>query len=291
MRKKKLSRSARRELLAALRGRYRRSDKIDKGRILDEFTSLTGYNRSYATRLLGSASNTIVDPRERSSRRIYDEAVKESLIVLWEGSDRICSKRLKEILPSLIDSLERHGHLQLNPNVRSKLLAISPASIDRALRPVRKKAGSRRRSPKRRNRHHKAVPIRTFADWHGPDPGYLEIDLVAHCGGNMSGSFIQTLSVTDVATGWVEAIPLLAREQTLVTEALEVIAGRMPIPIVGIDSDNDSAFICQTLIDYCRERAIEFTRARAYRSNDQAYIEQKNGAVVRRFAGYERFSG
>ena len=177
-------------------GRYRRSDKLDKGKILDEFVSLTGYNRSYATRLLGSESIAEVDPRDRSSRLVYDAAAKESLIVLWEASDRICSKRLKEILPSLIDSLERHGHLRLDPNVRNKLLAISPASIGRALRPVRKKAGGQRRGPRRRNRHQIAVPIRTFADWHGPEPGYLEIDLVAHCGGNMSGSFIQTLSET-----------------------------------------------------------------------------------------------
>ena len=133
----------------------------------------------------------------------------------------------------MIESLEGHGHLQLDPDVRSKLLSISPASIDRMLKPVRKAAGSRRRNPRRRNRHHAKVPIRTFADWHGPDPGYLEIDLVAHCGGNMAGSFIQSLSVTDVCSGWVEAVPLLAREQTLVTEALEVIAGRVPIPILG----------------------------------------------------------
>ena len=199
---------------------------------------------------------------------------------------------MQAILPSLIESLEGHGHLQLDLDLRSKLLSISPASIDRMLKPVRKTAGSsRRRNPRRRNRHHAKVPIRTFADWHGPDPGYLEIDLVAHCGGNMAGSFIQSLSVTDVASGWVEAVPLLAREQTLVTEALEVIAGRVPVPILGIDSDNDSAFISQTVIDYCRERDIEFTRSRAYRSNDQAFIEQKNGAVIRRFAGYERFAG
>ena len=141
---------------------------------------------------------------------------------------------MQAILPSLIESLEGHGHLQLDLDLKSKLLSISPASIDRMLKPVRKTAGSsRRRNPRRRNRHHKMVPIRTFADWHGPQPGYLEIDLVAHCGGNMAGSFIQSLSVTDVATGWVEAVPLLAREQTLVTEALEVIAGRVPIPILG----------------------------------------------------------
>ncbi len=233
---KKLSRAARRELLTALRDRYARGNKIDKGAILDEFVALSGYNRKYATRLLGAASGTEPGPRARSSNRIYDEAVKESLIVLWEASDRICGKRLQAILPSLIESLEGHGHLQLDLDVRSKLLSISPASIDRMLKPVRKTAGSRRRHPRRRSRHHAKVPIRTFADWHGPDPGYLEIDLVAHCGGNMAGSFIQSLSVTDVSSGWVEAVPLLAREQTLVTEALEVIGGRLPIPVLGIDS-------------------------------------------------------
>ena len=184
MRRKSLSRAARRELLTALRDRYVRSAKIDKGAILNEFVTLTGYNRSYATRLLGAASLTGPGPRARSSNRIYDEAVKESLIVLWEAADRICGKRLQAILPSLIESLEGHGHLQLDPDVRSKLLAISPASIDRMLKPVRKTAGSSRpRNP----RHHKMVPTRTFADWHGPKPGYLEIDLLAHCGGNMAG--------------------------------------------------------------------------------------------------------
>ena len=116
MRKKKLSRAARRELLAALKGRYRRAGELDKGKILDEFVSLTGYNRSYATRLLGSASSIAADPRDRSSTRIYDAAVKESLIVLWEASDRICSKRLKEILPSLIDSLTAPRPPAAGPN-------------------------------------------------------------------------------------------------------------------------------------------------------------------------------
>ena len=189
---KKLSRAVRKELLAALRGRYARASKIEKGAILDEFVALSGYNRKYATRILGNAASSDPAPPTKSSYRIYDEAVRDSLIVLWEAADRICGKRLQAILPSLIESLEGHGHLQLDLDLRSKLLAISPASIDRMLKPVRKTAGSsRRRNPRRRNRHHAKVPIRTFADWHGPDPGYLEIDLVAHCGGNMAGSFIQ----------------------------------------------------------------------------------------------------
>ena len=120
------------------------------------------------------------------------------------------------------------------------------------------------------------VPVRTFADWNNPPPGFLEIDFVLHCGGPLSGSFIHSLVATDVCTGWTEAVPLLAREQSLVIEALEAIARQLPFPVLGIDSDNDSAFINETLIRWCDERGIEFTRSRSYRKNDQAWIEQKN---------------
>jgi hypothetical protein len=133
--------------------------------------------------------------------------------------------------------------------------------------------------------------VRTFGDWDVPPPGFLEIDFVVHCGGSMSGSFIHTLAATDICSGWVECVPLLAREQALVVEGLEAIGRQLPFPILGIDSDNDSAFICDMLLEYSKTRHIKFTRSRAYRKNDQAWIEQKNGAVIRRFVGHDRFSG
>ena len=154
MRKKKLSRTARRELLAALRSRCRRAAKLDKGKIFDEFVSLTGYNRSYATGLLGESSGAATSHNIRSANRTYDEAVQQSLIVRWEASDRTCPKRLNAILPNLIESMESHGHLQLDLDLNCKLSAVSPASIDRLLRPIRQTAGSRRRRPRRRNYHH-----------------------------------------------------------------------------------------------------------------------------------------
>ena len=123
-----------------------------------------------------------------------------------------------------------------------------------------------------------------------PEPGYLEIDLVAHCGGTVTGSYISSLVVTDVCSGWTEAIPLLAREQSLVVVGLEAVSRVFPVPIRGINSDNDSVFINETLLSYCEERGIEFTHSRAYRKNDQAWIEQKNGSVVRRFVGHDRYS-
>ena len=136
-----------------------------------------------------------------------------------------------------------------------------------------------------------AVTVRTYNDWNRPPPGYLEIDLVAHCGGPLSGSFIHSLVVTHVCTGWTEAVPLLARDQGLVLAGLEAIGRQLPFPILGIDSDNDGAFINETLLEWTSQQGIEFTRSRAYRSNDQGYIEQKNGAVVRRFVGHYRYPG
>jgi hypothetical protein len=133
--------------------------------------------------------------------------------------------------------------------------------------------------------------VRTFADWNEPAPGFLEVDFVAHGGDSMQGTFLWSLVATDVCSGWTEAVPLVAREQSLVVEGLEVIRRRLPVPVLGIDSDNDSAFINETLQGYCKERRIEFTRSRPYKKNDQAWIEQKNGSVIRRFVGYRRFSG
>ena len=190
----------------------------------------------------------------------------------------------------MVESLERHGNLKFDPEVRKRLLSASAATLDRLLKLGRATAGSRRK--RRRGQHMgRQVPVRTYNHWNRPPPGFLEIDLVAHCGGTLSGSFIHSLVATGVCTGWTEAVPLLAREQSLVVEGLEAIAGQLPFPIRGIDSDNDSVFINATLIQYCADQGIEFTRSRAYRKNDQAWIEQKNGSVIRGFVGYDRCSG
>src|SRR6516165_5312740 len=284
-----ISKHAKQELLEALHERYRNASKIDKTRILDEFVVLAGCHRKHAIRLL-----TGVDPirhdAHATSRQIYSEAVRETLVLLWEAADRICGKRLKAILPTLIPTMERLGHLRLDPTVRELLLAVSPATIDRLLAPIRGTAG-RRRKRKRVTESSRQIPIRTFADWNEPGPGFLEVDFVAHCGDSLQGTFLWSLVATDVCSGWTEAVPLVAREQSLVAEGLEVIRRQLPMPVLGIDSDNDSAFINETLQGYCQEKQIEFTRSRPYQKNDQAWIEQKNGSVIRRFVGYRRLSG
>ena len=217
---------AKQELVATIRDRYQQASKKDKGKILDEFTAITGHHRKHGIRLLGGTlgnkDNRVV------GRRIYDEAVREAVIVVWEASDRICGK-LKGALPNLVDSIERHGHLNLGPDVRSRLLTASAASLDRLLRPIRPPLGDERRRRRRPNIGHQ-IPVRTFASWNRPPPGYMEIDLVAHRGDNMSGSFVYNLVATDVCTGWTEAVPLLAREQSLVVAGLEAIAAQLPSP-------------------------------------------------------------
>ncbi len=285
----KISKAARGELLEALRNRYRLASRKEKAQILDEVVALAQCHRKHAIRLLADAEPSL--PINASlHRRIYDDAVREAVTLLWEAADRVCGKRLKAILPQLVDSMQRHGHLKLDPEVQCRLLQASAATIDRLLAPIREKAGSRKR-PKASPRMKKQIPIRTFADWHEPNPGYLEIDFVAHGGTSMEGIFLWSLVATDVSSGWTEAVPLVAREQSLVVEGIEVLQQQFPMPILGIDSDNDSAFINETLFSYCQQQKIEFTRSRAYHKNDQAWIEQKNGAVIRRFIGYQRFSG
>jgi hypothetical protein len=284
-----ISKQAKAELLEALRERYQQVPKQEKTKVLDEFVAVAGCHRKHAIRLLSGIRPLAADA-PTIDRRTYDEAVREALVILWEAADRICGKRLKAILPGLVTSLEQHGHLALDPIVRQQLLSISPATIDRLLASVRSHACHRKKR-KKATRPSKVIPVRTFADWKEPAPGFLEIDFVAHCGTSMQGTHLWSLVATDVCSGWTEVVPLLAREQSGVVEGLEVMRRQFPVPLLGIDSDNDSAFINETLLVYCQKQKLEFTRSRAYQKNDQAWIEQKNGAVVRRVVGYERFSG
>jgi len=283
--------ATRRELKDAIRQRYQgSSDRRERRQILAEFVRVTGYHRKHALRVLNHSSRS-VKPCRRN--RVYDEAVHQALAVLWEAADRICGKRLKALIPVLIEAMERHGHLQLDPVVKSRLLDISASTIDRLLRPQREATGRvRRRRWGAGSAVRQSVPVRTFADWGDPPPGYVECDLVEHCGGvKNGGNFVHTLTLTDIHSGWTECAALAVREQSLVVEGISAIAQHLPFALRGLDTDNDSAFMNETLKGYCQQHRIEWTRSRAYLKNDQAWVEQKNGAVVRRLAGYGRLSG
>lgn len=279
------------ELLRALATRYRSSKRAEKSLILTEFSEVSGYHRKHAERLL-RREETADRSRPRPERRLYDEATREALVVLWEASDRICGKRLKPLIPLLIPAMERHDRLSLDEAVRSRLLTISAATIDRVLAPTRAVASGGRR---RRNAHSSAVrrsvPIRTHSDWNDPAPGFTEADLVAHSGPSAGGSFVQTLVVTDIATGWTECAPLLFREQHLLSAVLTELQKLLPFTLRGFDTDNDTVFMNETIKAWCAQADVAFTRCRPYRKNDQAHVEQKNGAIVRRMVGYRRYAG
>ena len=285
-----LGKLARKELVIAIRERYSKSSRNEKVSILNEFTQVSGYHRKHAIRLLRTLMTNGLRVTPLVSKKIYDEAVKDALIVLWETADRICGKRLKAVIPNLVAAMERHGHLKLESIIREKVLSVSASTIDRILKSVRKSIG---KSKKKRifRKLSKEIAVKTCHDWKDSLPGYVEIDFVVHGGGLMSGEYLHSLVVTDVCSGWTEAVSLLAREQSLVIEGLKRIQSQMPMAILGINSDNDSAFINDTLNLYCAQEGIVFTHSRAHHSNDQAWIEQKNGAVIRKIVGHDRFSG
>jgi hypothetical protein len=287
--RKQISPGGRGELLRAVAERYKQAARGERKTILDEFVAITGYHRKHAIRVLKRAGSKPLRVR-RTRLRLYDEAVREALVVLWEASDRLCGKRLKPLVPVLLEALQRHGHLLLDEEVRGRVLAVSAATIDRLLAPTRLAVRGRRRASAKPAIRSK-VPVRTFSDWNDPPPGFMEVDLVAHSGESMAGSFAHTLVLTDIASEWTECVALPVREAVVVVDMVTRLRPLLPFPLVGIDSDNGSEFLNEAMLVYCREGCIDFTRSRPYRKNDQAWVEQKNGAVVRRLVGYHRLEG
>ena len=283
-----MSQQSKRELVDVLRDRYLRAGRPEKTKILDEFVAVTGFHRKHALRLLRGGYGP---GRERRGRkRRYTGSVVSALAQVWQISGCICGKRLAPFLPELVSALERHGELLLDEETRALLLTISAATIDRKLRPFRRAQGRGLSTTKPGTLLKQSIPVRTFADWDDARPGFVEMDLVAHCGDSVGGQYLNTLTATDVTTGWTECFLLRHRSQLMVTTAMDELRGRLPFPLLGADCDNDGAFINGTLLRYCEAQQITFTRSRPYRKNDQAFVEQKNGAIVRHHVGYRRYT-
>jgi len=214
-----------------------------------------------------------------------------ALKTAWEATDRLCSKRFHPFLPELIGVLKRTGELRVTEAAEGQLYRMSPSTIDRLLRRWRG-SGSRRglSTTKPGTLLKNSIPVRTFSEWNESKPGFLEADLVAHCGDSAEGFFLTTLSTVDVATGWCEPVAVWGKGQERVGGAVHHVREHLPMPMLGLDSDNGSEFINQSLYNYCRRWGITFTRSRSYKKNDSCHVEQKNWAVVRRVIGYDRFS-
>ena len=279
-----------REYTEAVRGRYLRTSKKDKGKILDEFTKVIGCHRKAAIRLL-RRGNQARAGKKRGRPRQYGAAVAEALRVTWEATDRLCSKRLHPFLPEMVTVLRRHGDTTMAAEIEAQLCRMSPATIDRLLHPWRQLGGRRPfTTTKPGSLLKSSIPIRTFADWQENRPGFLEVDLVSHCGDNTEGFYLTTLSTVDVASGWSECVGVWGRGQERVGGAVHRVRQRLPFPFLGLDSDNGSEFINQYLYNYCQRQGITFTRSRSYKKNDSCHVEQKNWSVVRRLVGYDRYS-
>ncbi len=278
------------EYAQALRERYFKATREEKGKMLDEFTQVTSLHRKAAVRLLNRLSLSRVGKR-RGRKRQYGPEVAEALKAVWEASDRLCSKRLQPFLPEMVKVLRRHGEQQIDASMGVQLCQMSPSTIDRLLRPCRRVGGRRGITTTRPgNLLKNSIPIRTFADWQENKPGFMETDLVAHCGESTEGFYLNTLCAVDVASSWIECLPVWGKGQQRVRSAVHRMRQRLPFALLGVDSDNGSEFINQCFYTYCRQEKITFTRSRAYKKNDSCHVEQKNGNVVRRLVGYDRYA-
>lgn len=287
----KMSLQSRSELLVRVHGRYAKASWKDKVRILDEFVEASGYHRNYAVQLLNKPlpEYRSIEKRKRQSR--YSEEAKQALVRIWTAANQICSKRLVPFLPDFIPALERSGYLVVSSETRIQLLSLSAATVDRLLLPERKRLGGGRSTTKRGSLLKKQIPVRTFAEWNDVVAGFMEADLCAHCGETVEGSFLNTLVLTDIATGWTELMPILCKSEANVLEGLQVARQLLPFPLKGLDTDNGSEFINNALFGFCQKEKITFTRSRPYKKNDQAHVEEKNGSIVRRMIGYDRYEG
>ena len=263
-----MTRGSVKEYVVAVQERYRRAGRGEKARLLDEFTQVTGYHRKAAIRRLAQAPPKAQGVRAGRTRQ-YGPPVAEALNIAWQAADQLCSKRLKPFLPELLETLERHEELVLAAPLKAQLCQMSAATIDRLLKPYRRFTGRRPLGTTKPGSLLKAaIPIRTFAEWDEVRPGFLEIDLVAHCGESTAGFYLNTLSAVDVATGWVECQGVWGKGQERVGSAIHHLGQRLPFPLLGLDSDNGSEFINQHLYAYCQRGQITFTRSRPYKKND-----------------------
>jgi hypothetical protein len=277
-------------LARALAPRYVHASRREKAHLLDEFCAITGYTRKHALVLLSDPPPED-PPRHAGGRPLsYGPAEVALLRMCWLATDGICSKRLAPFLPELLDRLRRwHALRHVSAETIERVAHMSASTIDRALASSRAglpKRGISKTQPGTLLKHQ--VAIKTFADWHEAAPGFVEVDLVAHCGWTGSGPFLYTLTLVDVATGWVSCAGLRDKRAHTVLAALRRLHDGLPFKILGLDSDSGSEFLNAPLLEYCADQRITFTRGRPYRKNDSCFVEQKNWAVVRRLVGYQR---
>jgi hypothetical protein len=292
-----LTLAARRQITNAQLAKWPKATKAQKSAILDAVCAVTGWHRDHARKVIrqalaDQAGGGPPPRRRREPVFVYGPEAVELLTRCWAVLDGPTGKRLHPALPEVLANLERHGHLAgVDPAVVDQVLAMSPATIDRRLAGARTGlvAGKPISHTRPGSMLKSSIPMKTWAEWNDAEPGFLQIDMVGHEGGDNNGEFHFTLDATDVALGWTEGITVRSKGERIVAAGLDELWLRFPFHIAGIHSDNGSEFINHHLARWCQTRKITFTRGRASNKNDQAHVEQKNWSVVRRSVGYFRY--
>ena len=283
----KMSKQTIKEYILRISERYScMTKKGAKTHLLDEFCETTGYDRKHAIKLLNKKAGIRTNKAGRKEK--YDAPVKEVLLEIWKMSDQLCSKLLVAVIEIYLESY-KNNIAPVSDVVSCKILEISPATIDRLLKPNRINTDKwRRRIGKSSTKLKKSVPIRV-GPWSVTCPGWLEADGVAHCGGSMAGDFIWSVSYTDIDSCWTEARATWNRSSDAVRAVTDKLKVELPFKILGLDVDNGPEFLNWSLYKYCQKEDIEFTRSRPYQKNDNAHIEQRNWTHVRQLLGNDRF--
>lgn len=285
--------ATRRRVTAVMVKKYPKATRTEKTQLLDQLCAVTGWHRDHARKAMREALAGQPSPPRRPREPVltYGPEVIEALRKVWAVLDGPTGKRLAPAMGELVASLRRHSELEVTDEVAAALVAMSAATIDRRLAGDRAELStSRGRSLTKPGGLLKTqIPMRTWADWDQKIPGFLEVDLVGHDGGDLNGQFCFTLTATDIATGWTETRTVRNKAAKWVFVALLEIQANLPFPVLGIDSDNGSEFINHHLLAWCLDNKITFTRSRPNNSNDGCHVEQKNWAVARRTAGYWRY--
>lgn len=284
-----MSQKSKKELIKKVKSRYLKSSKEAKGKILDELCANTNFHRKYLTGRLSAATDlNYVSPINRKRRETYDANIIHYLKKIWTTFDYPCGQRLEPMMSEYISVLEKFKELIIPDSVKSQLLKIKSATIDRRLTKFRtfrhKKIFSTTRPGSLLKKN---IPIKT-SSWDETRVGFGELDTVAHCGGSAQGEFILSLTYTDIYSQWTISEAVMGKAQKRIRKGLNNIANRLPFPLKGIDPDNGGEFINWQLYTHCLTNHIEFTRGRPYAKNDNAHIEQKNYTHVRKLIGYKR---
>ena len=287
---KNMSKSARKQLANKLRQGYVKASKAHKSEIILALVQATGFSRKSAIRVLNQPIESLEKPRRKRRNPSKYDCVMPEIRQLWHASNRICGVRLKAAIPIYLIQMCKSGEMNPDPQKIHLLLSISDSTLDRLLASDRKRLCPHGISTTRPGSMlMKRVPVKTFSEWIDTEPGFFAVDWVALCGDSNSGEYVSVLSMTDIATSWVAYAAFMGHSEKYLSMATQQILFSLPFPLRGLHIDNDGTFLTHHMLRFCQANHITLTRARAYKPNDNCFVEQKNWDVVRKFIGYCRF--